>query len=48
VGFPIKFSESPGHIRLPSPGYGEHTKEVLQELGYTEGKIEALKKSGVI
>ncbi len=48
VGFPIKFSETPGHIRLPSPGYGEHTKEVLQELGYTEGKIEALAKSGVI
>ncbi len=48
VGFPIKFSESPGRVRLPSPGYGEHTKEVLQELGYTEGRIEALKKSGVI
>jgi crotonobetainyl-CoA:carnitine CoA-transferase CaiB-like acyl-CoA transferase len=48
VGFPIKFSESPGQIRLPSPGYGEHTKEVLQELGYTEGRIEALEKSGVI
>jgi crotonobetainyl-CoA:carnitine CoA-transferase CaiB-like acyl-CoA transferase len=48
VGFPIKCSETPGRVRLPSPGYGEHTKEVLQELGYTDGKIEALEKSGVI
>ncbi len=48
VGFPIKFSATPGHVRLPSPGYGEHTREVLQELGYTEAKIKTLEKSGVI
>jgi len=48
VGFPIKFSETPGRVRLPSPGYGEHTKEVLQELGYSEGNIETLERSGVI
>jgi crotonobetainyl-CoA:carnitine CoA-transferase CaiB-like acyl-CoA transferase len=48
VGFPIKFSETPGRVRLPSPGYGEHTREVLHELGYTEAKINTLEKSGVI
>jgi len=48
VGFPIKLSATPGRVRLPSPGYGEHTREVLEELGYTEGDIEALEKSGVI
>jgi crotonobetainyl-CoA:carnitine CoA-transferase CaiB-like acyl-CoA transferase len=48
VGFPIKFSETPGRARLPSPGYGEHTKEVLQDLGYSEGNIETLERSGVI
>ena len=48
VGFPMKFSETPGRIRLPSPGYGEHTKVVLRELGYREGDIERLEKSGVI
>ena len=48
VGFPIKFSETPGRVRLQSPGYGEHTKEVLQELGYSEGNIETLERSGVI
>ena len=48
VGFPIKFSATPGRVRLPSPGYGEHTREVLQDLRYTEEDIEALEKSGVI
>ena len=48
LGFPIKFSQTPGRIRLPSPGYGEHTREVLRELGYSNQKIEVLEKSGVI
>jgi crotonobetainyl-CoA:carnitine CoA-transferase CaiB-like acyl-CoA transferase len=48
VGFPIKFSETPGRVRLPSPGYGEHTGEVLKELGYADEKIKDLGKSGVI
>jgi len=48
VGFPIKLSETPGRMRLPSPGYGEHTREVLRELGYTGEDIEVLEKSGVI
>jgi len=48
VGFPIKLSETPGRMRLPSPGHGEHTREVLRELGYTQEDIEALARSGVI
>jgi crotonobetainyl-CoA:carnitine CoA-transferase CaiB-like acyl-CoA transferase len=48
VGFPIKFSETPGRLRLSSPGYGEHTREILRELGYTQEEIESLEKSGVI
>ena len=48
AGFPIKLSATPGRVRLPSPGYGDHTREVLEELGYPEGDIEALEKSGVI
>jgi crotonobetainyl-CoA:carnitine CoA-transferase CaiB-like acyl-CoA transferase len=48
VGFPIRFSETPGRARLPAPGYGEHTREVLDELGYAQGDIDSLEKSGVI
>jgi len=28
-----KFSETPSEIRLPSPGLGEHTEELLREVG---------------
>ncbi len=36
IGLPLKFSETPGAIRRPAPLLGEHTAEVLAELGYTD------------
>lgn len=32
-GIPVKFSETPGSIRRHAPNLGEHTEEVLRELG---------------
>ena len=41
-GIPVTFSETPGAIdRLP-PRLGEHSREVLAELGYSDAEIEAL------
>jgi crotonobetainyl-CoA:carnitine CoA-transferase CaiB-like acyl-CoA transferase len=48
VAFPLKFSETPATIRTPAPLFGQHTKEVLKELGYNEEEIENLEKEGVI
>jgi formyl-CoA transferase len=49
TGIPIKYSETPGTIRLHPPILGEHTDEVLADaLGYSSEKIEALKAQGAI
>ena len=46
VGFPVKFSETPASIDRGAPLLGEHTSEVLAELGYTDDEIEELIRSG--
>ena len=48
VGFPVKFSETPATIDRGAPLLGEHTQEVLAELGYTDDEIEALMRSGAV
>ena len=49
TGIPIKYSETPGSIRLHPPLLGEHTDEVLSgALGYSSDQIEALRSQGAI
>jgi formyl-CoA transferase len=45
---PIKLSETPPDIRRAPAKFGEHTMDVLKELGYEELEIEGLKREGVI
>jgi len=47
-GFPVKLSSTPARLRKPSPRVGEHTVDVLQELGYREEEIENLLKTNVV
>jgi formyl-CoA transferase len=47
VGNPIKLSDSPTEVKR-SPLLGEHTTEVLGELGLSATDIEALKTAKVI
>jgi crotonobetainyl-CoA:carnitine CoA-transferase CaiB-like acyl-CoA transferase len=47
LGFPVKFSGTPGRITSPPPTLGQHTNEVLDRLGYSAEQIAAMAKSGV-
>jgi crotonobetainyl-CoA:carnitine CoA-transferase CaiB-like acyl-CoA transferase len=47
-GVPIKLSDTPGSVRHAAPAAGEHTDEVLRELGLSAGEIAALRSSRVI
>jgi formyl-CoA transferase len=47
VGNPIKMSDSPTDVTR-SPLLGEHTEEVLAELGFGKDQVEALRAAGAI
>jgi crotonobetainyl-CoA:carnitine CoA-transferase CaiB-like acyl-CoA transferase len=48
TGSPIKLSEYTASVRRPPPTLGQHTDEVLGELGYTVADIEAMRQEGVV
>jgi crotonobetainyl-CoA:carnitine CoA-transferase CaiB-like acyl-CoA transferase len=48
TGSPIKLSEHTTTVRRPPPLLGQHTDEVLGELGYSAQAIAALRAEGVI
>jgi crotonobetainyl-CoA:carnitine CoA-transferase CaiB-like acyl-CoA transferase len=48
LGTPIKFSETPGKVERAAPLLGEHSREVLTQLGYSGAEIDALQREGAI
>ncbi|MCB0257572.1 MAG: CoA transferase, partial [Anaerolineae bacterium] len=48
LAFPGFFSDTPASYRQPPPRLGEHTGQVLGELGYDAAGIDALRAAGVI
>jgi len=45
---PLRLSAAPAEVRRRSPEIGEHTREILGELGYGAGEIEALRAAKAV
>jgi crotonobetainyl-CoA:carnitine CoA-transferase CaiB-like acyl-CoA transferase len=48
LGSPVKLSATPTSIRRGAPLFGEHSREVLREIGYGEDEIDRLVASGAV
>lgn len=48
LGVPVKLSDTPGAVDRPAPLLGQHTADILTELGYSEGAQRDLRDRGVI
>ncbi|MDP2952929.1 MAG: CoA transferase, partial [Chloroflexota bacterium] len=48
VGIPVKFSRTPGSLRRAAPEFGQHTEDVLLEIGYSWEEIERLRAEEVL
>jgi crotonobetainyl-CoA:carnitine CoA-transferase CaiB-like acyl-CoA transferase len=48
IGHPVKFSETRAGQTRPAPLLGQHTREVLKALGYSDARIDELAREGAI
>jgi crotonobetainyl-CoA:carnitine CoA-transferase CaiB-like acyl-CoA transferase len=48
IGIPVKLSATPGEIRRAAPTFGQHTDEVLGELGLGPDEIKSLRDNKVV
>ena len=48
LGPPVKLSATPPAIRRGAPRLGEHTREILAEVGYANAEIDALAACGAV
>src|SRR5262245_430876 len=48
IGIPIRFTAEPGRVNFRAPAHGEHSTQILRELGYASEEIEKLRRDRVI
>ncbi|WP_445660286.1 CaiB/BaiF CoA transferase family protein [Acinetobacter sp. F16] len=47
-GIPVKMSLTPGEVRVRAPKLGEHTREILNEMGWDNQRITQLLENGIL
>src|SRR5690606_5020328 len=45
---PVTLARTPAEVARSAPGWGEHTDEILQEIGYDDAAILHLHETGVV
>jgi crotonobetainyl-CoA:carnitine CoA-transferase CaiB-like acyl-CoA transferase len=48
LGLPVKFSLTPGKVQTGAPLYGEHTRDILTEHGFSREDIAAFEREGAV
>jgi crotonobetainyl-CoA:carnitine CoA-transferase CaiB-like acyl-CoA transferase len=48
LGLPLKFSATPGRVERGAPTFGQHTREVLSGLGYSDAQVDRLVADGAV
>ncbi|HEU5143531.1 MAG TPA: CoA transferase [Solirubrobacterales bacterium] len=46
LGSPVKMSRTPADPTRPAPAFGEHTEEVLRDVGYSDEEVASMLDSG--
>ena len=47
-GIPFRLSETPGKVRFTGPTTGQHTRDIVVGLGYSEDQVERLRREEAI
>ena len=48
MAMPVRFDAAPRRVSRPPPRLGEHTAEILADLGYDTATVEQLRREGVV
>ena len=48
IGIPVKLSKTPGSLRTIPDEFGESTREILFETGYSREQIESFFSDGIV
>ena len=47
IGIPVKFLKEPGQVNFAAPVLGEHNRELVADLGYSDTQIDDMVSDGV-